>query len=427
MHTSDTMPYHLVLIKELLHKDIGLHAETVGDTAIANAVSKRMELCSLADIEDYLDYLRRTKDEHQRLIDQVIVPETWFFRDTQPFVALRNLARDHAKARGLRILSVPCSTGEEPYSIAITLLDAGLKAEQFQIDACDISEASIARAQAGVYGKNSFRGDQNAQLLQRFFQDTAKGRAIIDAAKAPVQFRRANIFDPNFQLGEQVYDVIFCRNLIIYFDAQDKQRAFNVLDRLLKPNGLLFIGHSEGGIIPSEGYSMVPIARAFAYVKSGPKNPATDKQPTVHVAPKPRRPARPSRPAPAGRRHAPQPPPAAAPVAEPAGTGSATTALKTAQSLADQGRLGEAAGICQDYLKTQGDDAHAYYLLGLIGAARSDIDDAQAQLRKAIYLDPKHYEALIHLSLILEEIGDAKAAQRLRERATRITREADHD
>ena len=100
--------------------------------------------------------------ELQELIDTVAVPETWFFRDRGAFIALARIALDAMVRRGptdvLRILSVPCSTGEEPYSIAMSLLDAGLSPQRFQVEAIDISHRAIERARAGVYRRNSFRG-----------------------------------------------------------------------------------------------------------------------------------------------------------------------------------------------------------------------------------------------------------------------------
>ncbi|NEM46493.1 MAG: chemotaxis protein CheR, partial [Xanthomonas perforans] len=116
--------------------------------------------------------------EQQALVEAVVVPETWFFRYPESFAALVNLARERsthlAGARPLRILSLPCSTGEEPYSIAMALLDGGLPGDGFRIDAMDISEVNLQRAERALYGRNSFRGD-DLSFRDRHFAVTPEG------------------------------------------------------------------------------------------------------------------------------------------------------------------------------------------------------------------------------------------------------------
>ncbi len=136
---------------------IGLDVTSVGEAIIERALRQRAAAAHCADSDAYWHLLVSSPQEQQALIEAVIVPETRFFRYPESFLSLGMLARERiaslAGARPLRILSLPCSTGEEPYSIAMALFDAGVDARQFKVDAIDISPVSIAKAEHGVYGK----------------------------------------------------------------------------------------------------------------------------------------------------------------------------------------------------------------------------------------------------------------------------------
>src|SRR5262249_4075648 len=143
--------------ERLLKDTIGLDTEAIGASALARAVQERQAACRLRDPLAYWDYARSSDDERQQLVEAVVVPETWVFRDRGAFGALEQMVQDEwrgARGRVLRVLSVPCSSGEEPYSIAMALTEAGLAPEQFHIDAVDVSARALARARRAVYGRN---------------------------------------------------------------------------------------------------------------------------------------------------------------------------------------------------------------------------------------------------------------------------------
>jgi CheR methyltransferase, SAM binding domain len=145
----------------LLKRTMGLDVAAIGASAIERAVNERRSACKLTDVQAYLNYVQESETELQELIEAVVVLETWFFRDRDAFVALtRMICEDWLPAHAagvLRLLSLPCSTGEEPYSMAMALLDAGVPRSRFQIDAVDISERALAVARRAEYRKNSFR------------------------------------------------------------------------------------------------------------------------------------------------------------------------------------------------------------------------------------------------------------------------------
>ena len=149
----------LTAIEQLLEKKIGLSTDTVGADTVASAVRRRMEECGIDDSAAYLEYLNTSTKEWDELLEAVIVPETWFFRNGESFTFLGRYVKSQWMPKNkndiLRALSIPCSTGEEPYSMAMTFMDAGLPNDRFSIDAVDISNKGLRKAEQGVYGQES--------------------------------------------------------------------------------------------------------------------------------------------------------------------------------------------------------------------------------------------------------------------------------
>ena len=426
----------MIRIEQLLRREIGLDAASVGSSAIERAVRLRMKGLGLKKHEDYLRVLQssraqpslRGQDEWEELVESVVVAETWFFRDGDPFRALVELVQrewlPQYAVRPFRLLSLPCSSGEEPYSLAMALLDANIPPERFTIDAADISARALARAQRAVYGKNSFRG-KNLDFRDRHFQATPEGHALHPHVRQCVQFHRANILADDFFTGSAPYDFIFCRNLLIYFDRDTQAKALEKLTRLLAPQGVLFVGPAELPLTTGQGFVSLNLPMAFACRRTGdtvapapatgrPKSRAPQSAASPTVTPKSLLAA--SQPA-----H-----PATAPAVAPPPDLRSTTAdgqlpddLAAARRLADAGRLAEAAVMCQTHLDRQGPSAQVFYLLGLVRDASGD-PQAMDYYRKALYLEPNHYETLLHMSLLLEKNGDLAGAHTFKRRAERL-------
>ena len=169
----------------------------MGPHLILRAARRRMAELGLADLGDYAARVADSEAEQQALIEEVVVPESWFFRDERPF---RWLA-DHVRARWvadprrppLRALSIPCAGGQEPYSIAITLLDAGLPARRLRIDAVDVSARLLEVARRGVYSANAFRGAEgpSGPLDRGTSAGSPEGYEIDPAVRSAVRFQRA--------------------------------------------------------------------------------------------------------------------------------------------------------------------------------------------------------------------------------------------
>jgi chemotaxis protein methyltransferase WspC len=408
-------------IEGLLHDTMGLDVESIGSAAVERAIRARMVAGRIATFGEYWALLKDSTAELQALIEAVVVPETWFSRDARAFAELTRVAhnewRQERPGAVRRLLSVPCSTGEEPYSMAMAMLDAGFTPERFSIDAVDISERSLAQARRGVYGRNSFRGKDLAYRDQHF-ECVAEGHRVNQAVRRSVRFIQGNVLNDAFCAAPGHYDAIFCRNLLIYFDQADQDRTIAKLRRMLVDNGLLFVGPAESSMVLDHDLVSAKVPLAFAFRK--PAQRATVQN--LRAAP----PCRLPQPAlPAGEKSSAAGMSTAAAVGrEPMRLPSMLSAnapdvMDEAVALANQGRLADAEILCEEQMRQHGPSAPLFHLMGLLCSASGRTSAADRYYRKALYLDQNHHESLLHLALLLEQQGDERGAMLLRSRAQR--------
>lgn len=413
---------------DFLKERIGLDVASVGPAIIERAVRQRSIAQQALSTDHYWQTLQGSRDEQQALIEAVIVPETWFFRYPESFATLAKLAVSRLAQlkgmRALRILSLPCSTGEEPYSIAMALFDAGLAPHQFKVDGFDVSPLSVERARQAVYGKNSFRG-QHGDFRERHFTAEDERYSLSERVREQVRLQVGNLLDPTLLAHEPPYDFVFCRNLLIYFDQPTQRQVFEVLKRLTHVEGVLFIGPAEGSLLGRLGMRSIGIAQSFAFSRHNEPEPEPApafvpsalpaRQPVRSIAPPVR--SRPfSSAAVASQRPAPTRP-----------VSDATTLLASIAALANEGKSAEARAACEHYLDTHEPVAQVFYWLGLLSDVAGSALEAQGFYRKALYLDPQHAESLAHLAALLAFQGDVAGARRLQERAARSGRAADSE
>lgn len=397
-------------IENLLRRRIGLDATSVGSSLIERTIRLRMKALGITTLNAYQRLLESSPPEWDELVEAVVVTETWFFRDHEPFRAFAQLAQEQLRdptASALRVLSLPCSTGEEPYSLAMALLDAGVPRERFVLDAVDLSTRALARAKLGLYGKNSFRG-QALGFRDGHFARVGDCHALNENVKTCVAFHRGNLLEADFCARLRPYHFIFCRNLLIYFDRATQGRALQQLHRLLAPHGVLFVGPAEMPLVTEHGFAPAGLPMAFASRKAGNGDRKADAT-ARKTEPRARNPVAKSAPG-QFQKAALAPvslPPSPSPTTAPAhgAARQALTDLNAVRALADAGKLAEAASLCDAHLKAAGPSAQAYYLLGLVNDAAGD-PAALDYYRKAIYLEPNHYETLLQLALLLEKNGD---------------------
>ncbi|MDD1000351.1 CheR family methyltransferase [Pseudomonas sp. TNT2022 ID642] len=412
---------------DFLKERIGLDVTSVGPAIIERAVRQRTTLSQAAHADEYWQLLQGSRDEQQALIEAVIVPETWFFRYPESFATLGKLARNRLaelnNMRALRILSLPCSTGEEPYSIVMALLDAGLKPHQFKVDGMDVSPLSVEKARRALYGKNSFRG-QDLDFRERHFTPEQDGHRVNENVREQVRLQVGNVLDPTLLASEPAFDFVFCRNLLIYFDQPTQKLVFEVLKRLTHFDGVLFIGPAEGSLLGRLGMRSIGIPQSFAFSRHSEPHPEplpTPKPIAVPIS----QPQRSMPPAPMRNRPfaAVTPLPTASKSANP----DAATLLANIAALANEGKSAEARAACEQYLRSHEPVAQVFYWLGLLSDVAGLTLEAQGFYRKALYLEPQHPEALMHLAALLQAQGDSVGARRLQERAARSGRTADSE
>lgn len=412
----------LTNITQLLLKQIGLDHGTIGEKSIELGVRSRMQSLRVADFATYTEQLADSRKELQALIEEIVVPETWFFRG---FDQLRYMADVGSKwkpalpGQPLRVLSIPCSTGEEPYSIYMFLRHFGLEPSQIRIVAVDISQRLLDRAARGVYSEISFRESEPlCEVLRlRFFQRDVEHELIPEVRNA-VLFRRDNLIAPDFLSDSGTFDMIFCRNVLIYFDQPSRKLALKALQRLLAPNGYLFGGHAEQLALFDPTLKSVGPAGAFTYqraeaaaatnAKRQSSLPKRDRTPKIPPA----QPAFKSAFAPA----------ATASAAMTTAVGPTTEELLAiAEQAANGGRLSDARSMCERHLEQHGPTASALCLMGVLQKAAGELVDAEKSFQKAVYLDPAHKDSLWHLALLAEKRGDQRAVETFKRRLARVT------
>jgi chemotaxis protein methyltransferase WspC len=339
--------------------------------------------------------------ELQHLVDLVVVPESWLFREPAAFAAASRHAQQRLAAHPatpLRILCVPCAGGEEPYSMAIALHEAGIAPQACTIEGVDVSAAAIARARAGRYTRNAFRGAGQG-VRECWFNEHDGEFELIGTLRDRVSFSQGSLLD---LARPHRYDILFCRNLLIYFDDATAARAIGVLRSLLADDGILFSGSAEVPLFTRHGFVPDGPVAAFALRKAA--TPVT----TARVAlPRPVAPVHSAAPA--------SSPPPVAPL--PCGVADP---LAHARRLADAGQLRAAAAACSALLEGDPGCADAWFLLGQLSECDGEVRAAATHWRRCLYLAPDHYDALCSLALLAEQSGDRAHGAALRARAARL-------
>lgn len=247
-------------VRTLIHRRAGIALGEQKRQMVYSRLSRRLRELRLPEFSRYLEMLESSHDgeEWQAFINSLTTNLTSFFREAHHFPVLA----EHAK-RSKQPVTVWCaaaSTGEEPYSIAITLVEAlGERAGTARVIATDIDTAVLAKASAGVFTLEQVKSVP-AERLRRFFNKGTGANAgkvrVRPELAAMVRFERLNLLDPVWPVKERV-DAIFCRNVMIYFDKPTQKRILDRFEPLLKPGGLLFAGHSENASLVSPGFKAI--------------------------------------------------------------------------------------------------------------------------------------------------------------------------
>jgi chemotaxis protein methyltransferase CheR len=243
------------LIRDCIYDHCGIFFDSNSKYILEKRLSRRLTDLTISSFYDYYHYLKYNRSKDKELIDIMDVlttNETYFFRESFQLKAFTDeiipeliKTKSERGDRSLRIWSAGCSTGEEPYTISMLLSDIPeLKGWNTEIIGTDISQRVLQHARRAVYGKSSFRATDEIQL-KLFFNQQDDGFKVKDSIREQVTISHLNLFDTNrmFMLGK--IDVVFCRNVIIYFDQAAKKRLIESFYNTLFDGGFLLLGHSE--------------------------------------------------------------------------------------------------------------------------------------------------------------------------------------
>jgi chemotaxis protein methyltransferase CheR len=263
------------LLREIFQEHFGLCFREDLQYMLERRLAPRLEVHGLPGFAEYQRLLRHGAGRKQELdtaVELLTTNETYFYREPQQLRAfaeeiLPQLARDRARQRRLRVWSAGCSTGEEPYTIAILLLRAGLFAGwDVEVLGTDLSRRALEAARRGVYGTSAFRSPESEQLRPWF--EAREGRwAVREEVRGLVRLAHLNLLDGPGTDAVGAFDVVFCRNVLIYFDLPARRRVLAAFRRRLRPGGHLLLGHSESLLQITADFELVHLRHDLVYRK----------------------------------------------------------------------------------------------------------------------------------------------------------------
>lgn len=423
--------------------------------ALAAGLAASMRHANTRDPNSYLAQLVADPMALEQLVGEITVGETYFFREPDQFEAIREeiipaLARRRAAGHHLRVWSAGCASGEEPYSIAILLRELGRQAHAHVLGT-DLSRHALAKAVRGTYTRWSLRG-LPIELLDRYFTTANDRFALVPAVRAAVEFRCLNLAEdtyPSIAVGVWGMDLILCRNVLIYFDADTVARVARRLLDTLSPDGWLLLGASDPPLAELVPCQVVVTEGGLAYRR------ADAGQVAVGMPPLPRRPEPPAShrvpvraPEPTSRPSPPSPRPPIAPAATVAEETDAAARWYAARdyaraaevarraadrdgsdaapwivlvrALANRGDLVTAGRACVEALARHRESAELVYLQGVLLGEAGRYDDAAAAARRALYLDRNFIVAHLALGGALAHLEDPTSAGRAFRNAERL-------
>ncbi|NIC41945.1 CheR family methyltransferase [Aquabacterium sp. A08] len=242
-------PADFTRIQQLIYRHAGISLHDGKQAMVYSRIARRLRDTGHGSFRNYLDWLEQhgSADEWQEFVNALTTNLTSFFRENHHFVELARLLKEGGAGHEWKVWCSAASTGEEPYSIAITLADAlGLNG-RFRIWASDIDTKVLQTASRGVYKLDGLKNVSPDQLRKYFLKGTGHNSGLARVRpelQKHIQFFNLNLIEDSWALREE-FDVVFCRNVMIYFDNTTQRQVLARIHRLMKPKGTLFVGHAE--------------------------------------------------------------------------------------------------------------------------------------------------------------------------------------
>jgi chemotaxis protein methyltransferase CheR len=266
-------PAEFMALRELIQRRFGILFSDDAASRLDTRLRPRLTALGLGSFTQYffaLEQGAQAEREFDELIELITTHETYFFREKRQLDAfsleiLPQLHKLHSETKTLRIWSAGCSTGEEVYTIAMLMLDhGGFSDWRIEVFGSDISRKVIARARQAHYGPNSFR-DTDPRFLRRFFDRHDNLYRVRDEVRALTSFGTINLVEPNAIALVAPVDVIFCRNVMMYFDPATRRGLVQNFYRKLRPYGFLLLGHAESLLNISTDFEAVSLRNDLVY------------------------------------------------------------------------------------------------------------------------------------------------------------------
>ena len=376
-------------VNRQIEETIGLSPEVFHEHHLEFAIHARMSLRGIQHREVYQDILEQECHEVQELAETIFAPTTWFHRHPHAYSYLSDWLKETLQthlqktpSNKIRILSFPCSTGEEVYSITMAFLEAGFSSDKLHLEGCDTRTDLLEKAKEGVYGANSF-DDMQPELFEKYFGEDQSGRwKIRKDLQAIPQFRQLNPFaiEQQAQSENCTYDIIFCRNILVYLNPEHRRKLLHAIRQHLHKEGMLFAGRSDNVSAIDSRYQLVSSAKgAYAYTFNPAPSSTAHTETYKEVTPQQE-------------------------VSDcDAINCSREDTLTNARELVENGFHEEAEMICEEWLSSKGPHPELFYLLGRIYAMRGYINRSEEAFHKCIYLENGHlakeaFEALEQMS-----------------------------
>ena len=265
------------LIRDIIYSHCGLYFDSDTKYLLEKRLARRLQLFQIRGFKEYYQFLKYDRNRDQELsdlMDILTTNETYFFREGFQLKALTDeilpelkAAKERKGEKNLRIWSAGCSTGEEPYTIAMLLMEMDcFQGWRVEIVGTDISNRVLQQSRKAVYSKSSFRTTEE-HYIKRYFHQEQDGLRVNDEVRELVTISHLNLFDQNrlSLLGKM--DVIFCRNVIIYFDQTAKKKIVETFYRMLHDGGYLLLGHSESLMNLSTVFALKHLKNDMVYQK----------------------------------------------------------------------------------------------------------------------------------------------------------------
>ena len=272
------------LIRDFVRDYCGIYFDDDSRYLLEKRLSRRVRTLHFSNFREYYRYLLYHKNREEELtsiIDIITVNETYFFREQNQLKTfseeilpeLKDINKDKKR---LRVWSAGCSTGEEPYTIGILVLEKGyFQNWNIEIFGSDINQRVLQAARSGIYRKNSFRATE-PYFLRKYFREEDNISRISDNVKKYVNFSHLNLLDPFKVKLVGTVDVIFCRNVLIYFDYPSRKKVIDMFYERLADGGYLLLGHAESLINISTAFSLRHFKYDMVYQKPFKKGASTD-------------------------------------------------------------------------------------------------------------------------------------------------------